>query len=166
MAESSMRCQPATETIGIMSLTLFNPSEILQQVSEHWYLTADGDPHGLALYSRHYSRYHYLFVGPGEKLVLVSATGDAMFVWRKFIDDSGQRGVNCAVFRNESPVKSSDLIREAMRIAWQRWPGERLYTYVKAKAIRSSNPGYCFQCAGWRKCGITKTREFQILECL
>jgi hypothetical protein len=27
---------------------------------------------------------------------------DALFVWRKFIDDSGQQGVNCAVFRNES----------------------------------------------------------------
>jgi hypothetical protein len=44
---------------------------------------------------------------------------------------AGQRGVNCAVFRNESSVLSSELIREACGLAWTRWPGERLYTYVR-----------------------------------
>ena len=36
------------------------------------------------------------------------------------------------------------------------WPGERHYTYVRAEAVRSSNPGYCFQKAGWNKCGYTQ----------
>jgi hypothetical protein len=31
--------------------------------------------------------------------------------------------VNCAVFRNEGPVLSSDLILEAEELAWGRWPG-------------------------------------------
>jgi len=115
---------------------------------------------------RHYSwreysdhRPHTLFVGPGEKMVLLTLDCQALFVWRRFIDDCipKQRGVNCAVFRNESPLRSSDLIRAAEQIAWGRWPGERLYTYVNAAKIRSSNPGWCFQCAGWGMEGHTKT---------
>ena len=76
-----------------------------------WYLTKDGDKSCLALYERHYSAYRYrdgrirhLFVGPGEKLVLRTARADAFFVWRNFIDDSGQQGINCAAFRNEGPI--------------------------------------------------------------
>lgn len=80
-----------------------------------------------------------------------------MFVWRKFIDASGQHGVNCAVFRNESPCLSSILIRQADAIADQCWPGERHYTYVRAEAVRSRNPGYCFIRAGWQRCGKTKS---------
>jgi len=80
-----------------------------------------------------------------------------MWVWRKFVDDSGQRGVNNAIFRNESAHRSSELIRQADAIADALWPGERHYSYVDAAAVRSSNPGWCFQCAGWRRCGITKS---------
>jgi hypothetical protein len=128
-----------------------------------WRMVKDGNPIALDLYLRHYSCYHYkdgrerkLFCGPGEKTVLLTIDDTALFVWRKFIDDSGQKGVNCAVFRNEGKAKSSDLIFEAMKIAWNRWPGERLYTYVNPRKIRSSNPGYCFKVAGWRVCGMSK----------
>jgi len=98
--------------------------------------------------------------------VLVTPDCDALFVWRKFISGDGQTGVNCAVFRNEGPIKSSVLIWEACRLAWQRWPGERLYTYVNPRKIRSTNPGCCFLKAGWRKCGITKKNKLLILECI
>lgn len=128
-----------------------------------WWLTKDGDLDCLALYERHYSAYRYadgrerkLFVGPGEKLVLRTRDADAMFVWRKFIDDSGQDGINCAVFRNESAHRSSDLIRQADSIADCLWSDRRHYTYVKGEAVRSTNPGFCFQRAGWRKCGRTR----------
>jgi hypothetical protein len=128
-----------------------------------WICVKDGNPSGLALYKRHYSARKYadgrspkLFCGPGEKIVLLTPEHDALFVWRKFIDASGQRGVNCAVFRNESPRLSSDLILDAMRLAWDRWPGERLYTYVNPRKICSRNAGYCFFMAGWQKCGTTK----------
>lgn len=128
-----------------------------------WWLTKDGDADCLALYERHYSAYRYrdgrvrkLFCGPGEKVVLRTKDGDACFVWRKFKDDSGQEGINCAVFRNESAHKSSELIHQADEIANCIWPDSRHYTYVNAKAIRSSNPGFCFIAAGWRKCGMTK----------
>ena len=128
-----------------------------------WWLTKDGDRECLALFERHYSaqsrngkRKVSQFVGPGEKIVLRTENADAMFVWRRFIDDSGQKGINCAVFRNESPHKSSELIRQADAIADAAWPDCRHYTFVKASAIASTNPGYCFLMAGWRKCGMTK----------
>ena len=142
-----------------------------------WRRAVDGDAQGRAIYGRHYSARRYqdgrprrLFVGPGEKTVLVAHDGRALFVWRRFTDDSGQLGVNCAAFRNEGAGLSSALITEAMAIAWARWPGERLYTYVDAGEIRSSNPGYCFLAAGWRHVGWTKgghgRRSLRILEAL
>jgi hypothetical protein len=134
--------------------------------TKFWRLSRDGDPIGLALYRRHYSRRVYadgrdpaLFVGPGHKLVLIAHDDDALFVWRRFIDASGQQGVNCAVFRNESPNLASAMILDAETWAWDRWPGERLYTYVNPGRIRSTNPGYCFKHAGWRTCGMTRGRR-------
>ena len=129
-----------------------------------WWLTKDGDLDCLELYERHYSAYRYadgrirkLFVGPGEKVVLRTTAGDACFVWRKFIDDSGQCGINCAVFRNESGHRSSALVQQADAIADCLWPHSRHYTYVNTKAVASRNPGYCFLMAGWQRCGWTKS---------
>ena len=89
-------------------------------------------------------------------MVLLTLPCDALFAWRKFISLDGQKGVNCSIFRNEGPILSSDLIREADQLAWQRWPGERHYTYINAKKVKSTNPGYCFKMAGWNSCGRTK----------
>lgn len=143
-----------------------------------WYAVKDGDPRAYALMRRHYSfqpytdgrrqnlsyRNRYLFAGPGEKMVLMTVDCQALFVWRKFIDKSGQDGVNCAVFRNEGPHLSSELILEAEQLAWQRWPNERLYTYVNAQEVESDNPGYCFKCAGWKFSGYTASKKLHILE--
>lgn len=135
-----------------------------------WWLTRDGDVDCLAFYQRHYSARRYVngrriaqFVGPGEKVVLRTLDARALFVWRRFLDDArddrtGERqsGVNCAVFRNESEHRSSDLIRQADAIADALWPDSRHYTYVDAARVQSKNPGFCFLCAGWRRCGRTK----------
>ena len=143
-----------------------------------WTQVKDGHPRFADLYRRHYSCYQYadqrrsqygyrnrnLVLGPGEKMALLTPDWTAAFGWRKFIDKSGQTGVNCAFFRNEGNQLSSFLILEAVKLAWQRWPNERLYTYVNASAVRSSNPGYCFLRASWRKCGFTQTKRLVILE--
>lgn len=136
----------------------------------HWWITKDGDRTLLAMYERHYSAYEYkdgrvrrLFAGPGEKIVLRTRTGDAGFVWRSFISDSGEHGINCAFFRNEGSVQSSILIRQADDIADQVWACRRHYTYVDPKKVRSRNPGYCFLVAGWRRCGLSKNGKL-ILE--
>lgn len=139
--------------------------------SDGWCELRDGCDLARDIFDRHYSRYIYadgrkpvLFVGPGQKMVLVTGCGRALFVWRKFKSADGQDGVNCAVFRNEGAGKSSTLILAAMDKAWQRWPGQRLYTYVNPRLVQSPNPGYCFKVAGWTICGVTKRRKLLILE--
>jgi hypothetical protein len=133
----------------------------------YWYVTKDGDRSCLELYERHYSCHHYAdgrervqFVGPGGHIVLRTGAADAMFVWRDYIDDTipRQDGIECAVFRNEAPrrYESSELVRQADAIADHCWPGERHYTKVNPKAVRSTNPGFCFLKAGWRRAGYTK----------
>jgi hypothetical protein len=139
-----------------------------------WTQVYDGNGTAFDLFRRHYSfsrskrvpESEHRIAGPGEKMLLLNADATALFVWRKFISKDAQEGVNCAVFRNESTHRSSDLIREAMRLGWERWPRTRFYTYVNPRRVRSSNPGYCFKMAGWRSCGVTKTRKLLVLECL
>jgi hypothetical protein len=137
----------------------------------HWIPIKDGDDRARALVQRHYSRYVYkdgrkplLFVGPGEKMVLLTADCLAPWVWNKFTNPDGQVGINNVIFRNEGPILSSELIREACALAEVRWPGERQYTYINPAAIRSSNPGYCFKLAGFRQCGVTKVHKLLIFE--
>lgn len=148
--------------------------QLMLDTGEVWIRARDGDATCRDIFDGHYSRRHYrdgraprLFVGPGEKMVLRTADARALFVWRKFIDNAQpkQSGVNCAVFRNEGAGLSSDLIREAVIHAWRRWPGQRLYTYVNANSVRSSNPGYCFLMAGFQSAGYTKG-NLRILELL
>lgn len=139
-------------------------------IDGHWIEIRDGDPRALAMMKRHYSwheyqdgRPHRLFVGPGEKMVLITERCDALFVWRRFIE-SGQatpKGVNCAVFRNEGPVLSSELIKEAVALARQRWPGEVLYTYVNPRVVKGD--GKCFKAAGWKKCP-QRTKDRRLVE--
>lgn len=140
-------------------------------IGNGWIEVRDGNDSVRAVFDRHYSRYHYadgrqpkLFVGPGEKTVLLHSSGLAIFAWRKFESADGQQGINCAFFRNEGAGLSSLLIEAADRIADERWPGERHYTYVNPRKVASLNPGYCFLQAGYRRCGITKRRKLLILE--
>ncbi len=125
-----------------------------------WREVLDGNPAARELADRHYSRKtvgHPLFIGPGKKIVLMTDDGKALFAWRKaeFRRD-GQTGVECCIFRNEGRVLSSELIKEACLWAWQRWPGERLFTYVNGRKVKSNNPGYCFMMAGWKRAGQSK----------
>lgn len=137
-----------------------------------WLMVRDGNPTAAALYDRHYSRNPGAqgdprVAGPGEKLVLLTPCARALFVWRWFRSkdpSAGPLDVNCAIFRNEGAGLASDLILAAEPLAWAKWGPQRLYTYVNPKRVRSANPGYCFKRAGWRVCGVTKTRKLLILE--
>lgn len=138
---------------------------------DHWVEIKDGDRFAREMFQRHYSYRPYadgrkpkLFCGPGEKMVLMTVDGRALFVWRKFISGDGQQGINCSIFRNESKTLSSTLILEAEKWAWARWPGERLYTYVNPRKVKSTNPGCCFKKASWKECGVTKHNKLIILE--
>ena len=130
--------------------------------ASRWQVSRDGDLSANALYRRHYSAHIYKnkaptrFAGPGEKIVLILPECDGLFVWRKFKPMDGQEGINCAVFRNESKHKSSELILEAESFAVKKWGAFRSYTYVNSSKIKSSNPGFCFKVAGYKQCGKTK----------
>ena len=132
-------------------------------MKQYWIDTHENDQDAIDIFERHYScrhsgvnqRRNKGFVGPGEKIVLISPNKDALFSWVKCIRADGQEGVNCNVFRNESRELSSRLILEAEAFAWRRWPGERLFTFVNHRKIRSTNPGFCFIKAGWKRCGIS-----------
>jgi hypothetical protein len=133
--------------------------------------------------------------GPSERMVLMTTDSRALWIWRLFLPPServskmvrpdqrrakkglgptdkassyfgDQAGVMCTIFRNEGPMLSSALVKEAMAMAWVRWPGQRLFTYVWDAKVESVNPGYCFKVAGWRTCGRNKDGRLTILEAL
>lgn len=136
---------------------------------QHWYSASRADPRIRGIMQRHYSARPLRrqdgslrrapVVPPGDALVLATTTCDAVFVWHKRYAHQawdGQMGINCTVFRNESDVRASLLIREAAALAWSRWPGERLFTYVDPGKVQSEVPGYCFRRAGWKRIGTSK----------
>ena len=163
-------------------------------IDGHWIGIHDADPRAIALYRRHYSsksksNNSHGFIGVGERMVLLTLKGDALFAWHLKITpqerDSREPekrrklrgnepsiynigedrvGLMCSVFRNEGPTLSSELILEAEELAWQRWPGIRLFTYVWDSKVESVNPGYCFKMAGWKTCGRNADGRLTILE--
>jgi hypothetical protein len=159
-------------------------SGLFPDLDGHWLAVKDADPRAVSLYRRHYSnklksRIQRAGIGGcGPRLVLLTPDCQALFIWRGRLMgtptqyDDGQRGVMCSVFRNEGPVRSSDLIREAVDIAWARWPGERLFTYVWDAKVATSTQrgraraGWCFRKAGWSPCGRNADGRLTILEIL
>jgi hypothetical protein len=155
----------------------------------HWYPVRDTDPRLYLLYSRHYSTQHLAdspsrralksggqipSIAPfGDYVALLTGDCSAGFLWVRApggVWQSGTEGVSCAFFRNEGPTRSSDLILEAMDIAWRRWPGTRLFTYVwDAKVATSTQKGratagWCYRKAGWKPCGRNADGRLTILE--
>ena len=131
-----------------------------------WIPVRDGNLIARKIYSRHYSCRQYRdgrrpikMMGPGYYLLYLLAPNlDGLIGWLKSARPrmDHQEGVNCTVFRNESLSLSSKLILQNEPMVWERWPGERLFTYIDGGKIRSSNPGCCFKKAGWRRCGRSK----------
>lgn len=156
-------------------------ASLFPDLDGHWFASWRSDPRAAALYRRHYSAEKNAragirdlnFMGPGECLILLTGDCRALFAWQRNVGAprlDGQEGVCCTVFRNEGPVLSSDLIREAQEIAWRRWPGERLFTYVWDAKVATSKQrgrataGWCFRKAGWRTCGRNADGRLTILE--
>ena len=134
----------------------------------YWIESHDGNIHARKLADRHYSREtkgSKQFVGAGEKIVLMSPNGDALFAWLRSKPEyrlDHIDGVNCTIFRNESSVLSSKLILEAEKFAREKWPGLKLFTYVSKTKVRSKNPGWCFMKAGWKLVGENKSGELRL----
>lgn len=122
-------------------------------------------PAACRLADRHYSRRTVgapQFMPPGQTVVLLTRSQDAVFGWWRphpacgLIAMNGLDGWTCTIFRNEGAVLSSDLILAAeqalMGSGYSIGP-DGLLTYVWDARVRSSNPGYCFKKAGWKAVG-------------
>jgi hypothetical protein len=122
------------------------------------------------LADRHYSRRTpgaRQFCYSGRKLVLRNAEASVLFVWmfpdpQYRMDD--QTGYNCAIFRNESPRLSSEIILEAEGMAFEKWGPARMYTYIDPAKVKSRNPGYCFKVAGWRFVRVTPSGKHLLVK--
>lgn len=132
----------------------------------HWYLSHRFDPRAVQLADRHYSRQKRgtpQFVPPGRCLVLLTKWADALWVtswpFAKYTHHAWAGAWVCSLFRNESSLLSSTLIQEAVAVT--RWyfgepPSLGFITFVNPDKIQSTNPGYCYKQAGWKRVGTTK----------
>ena len=120
--------------------------------SREWVEVRDGNGVAATLYQAHHSQRLFgrnrppgrRIVGSGERIVLIMPDAATPFVWRRFTEARQKipAGDVLPVFRREQG----------------RWPWARLYTYVAPWMVRSSNRGYRFPMAGWRKCRTTGRR--------
>lgn len=141
-----------------------------------WLVTHKQDKDCARLADGHYSRRTIgspQFMPPGETLVLVTPERDAVFGWWRphprsgIVAMNGLDGWTCSIFRNTGSSLSSKLVlaAEAELVRAERegitaapcGPSGML-TYVWPRKILSSNPGWCFQVAGWSRAGWGKKR--------
>jgi hypothetical protein len=127
-----------------------------------WTRTTKFDRDCATVADRHYSRRTVgsnQFMPPGQTVVL--KTSGAIWGWWRPHPDAGFEALNgmdgwtCTIFRNESSgVRSSQLVLDAESALVDAGYGcgpDGMLTYVWDGKIKSSNPGYCFQCAGWKR---------------
>ncbi len=142
-----------------------------------WRISHRADPAACLMADRHYSRQKIgspQFVPPGRCLVLRADTRTGSALWAtswpfaEYVKHAWAGAWVCSMFRNEGAALASDLIRQA--VSATRWhygcsPKLGMITFVLPSAIRSTNPGYCYQMAGWRRVGSAKDGKpcFQIL---
>lgn len=124
----------------------------------------------------HYSRRtpgSKTFTGVGQEIVLVTKDGNAVWACIRQRTPSrpgsgssrGRTGTTDEkprylwrnmMFRNLGAGLSSDLIQEATERTYIEWvrrygslPEECIRTEIGVRSVRSANPGYCYQRAGW-----------------
>lgn len=124
-----------------------------------WRQVTKFDARGCALADRHYSRRKVgspQFMPPGQTIVLLA--DNAVWGWWRPHPDSGLVAMNkldgwtCTIFRNEGPLRSSELVLDAetaIAEAGYDCGPDGFLTYVWDRKVKSTNPGYCFKVAGW-----------------
>lgn len=135
-----------------------------------WIEVKDGNDTARDLFRRHYSyrrrtagrRVNELIVGLGFKLLLLTPDGGALCAWRREKHRrDGQTGVECCIFRREQGELATVLLRQAMGRAIDKWPGERLFTFVDPRKVKPTmvrgHPvwGFIFYRCGWQFAGLT-----------
>lgn len=126
----------------------------------YWHIVGKFEADAASLADRHYSRRKIgspQFMPPGQTLILLGMMHDAVWGWWRPHPRSGLKAINgldgwtCTIFRNESRMLSSELVLQAESVLWAMHDcgPDGLLTYVWDRKVQSTNPGYCFQMAGW-----------------
>lgn len=134
---------------------------------EYWTRSSMNDKKAIELADRHYSRQKIgtpQFTPPGRKLILVMNNAVWASVFSKFRKDNLSDGIHCTIFRNESKILSSLLIKEAVNLSKEFFGDLPIYTFIDPSKIRSTNPGCCFFKSGFKKFGFTKKKNLIILK--
>lgn len=142
-----------------------------------WHVSGRADPRALPLADRHYNRQKVgskQFVPPGRCFVLLTAAADAVWTtswpFAEYVKHQWAGAWMNSLFRNESPLLSSMLIRSAIAATRAKWPDVPplgMVTFVDPKKTRHKrDPGRCYRKAGFRVVGKTKSGlvALQLLE--
>jgi hypothetical protein len=159
-------------------LTLLNSAWRLSSSSERAALDVVDGTGRFDGFGPHYSRRtpgSKTFTGVGREIVLVTKCGRAVWacVYQRTPSARGTGGSRGRtgtadtksrylwrnmMFRNLGAGLSSTLIADATEETYRQWrarygelPPERLRTEIGVRQIRSPNPGYCYQRAGWER---------------
>ena len=134
----------------------------------HWVEVSKANRHARRMADRHYSfqggpeRQMSHEVGPpGQKIIFLTEDGKAVWgshrpaPWAGITRADNLSGHFCFIFRNEGyrPIRSSELIKEAVGRTIDRWGEADFWTYIGAEHVESANPGYCFLVAGFEHDG-------------
>ena len=120
---------------------------------------------GVKIADRHYNRQKIgspQFVPPGRCIVLINFGHTALWVtswpFAQYVKHAWAGAWVNSLFRNEGEELSSVLILDAISATRYFWeaPELGLITFVNAKKIKSTNPGYCYLKAGFKRVGKTK----------
>jgi hypothetical protein len=132
-----------------------------------WRLSWRADPALRALADRHYNRQKpgtAQFVPPGRCLCLLTADRQAGWItswpFAEYAQHAWAGAWMNSMFRNESGMRSSDLIRWAVahtRAKWPEAPALGFVSFVDAsKTATKEVPGWCYRRAGWSHVGFTQ----------
>jgi hypothetical protein len=141
----------------------------------YWHLSHHASKRCLPLADRHYSRKKVgsrQFTPPGRKLVMRTDADDALWVtswpFAEYVKHAWAGAWTCCLFRNESPLLASDLIRQAV-MATRAYFGEPpelgFITFLDARFVEPvivrglPTFGYCWLKAGWKYVGKTKAGQ-------
>lgn len=132
-----------------------------------WFFSHQADPRAVPLADRHYSRVRTgtrQIAPPGRMLVLLTEQAQALWISSWPYPEMLMRtwcptAWMCTLFRNESHLLSSELIREAVaatRWYWGEPPVDGMVTIINQHKVKSVNPGYCYKKAGFAHIGYTR----------
>ena|ERR1041385_265775 len=114
------------------------------------------------------------FMPPGQTLVLMTVDFSAVYGWWRPHPDSGiiamnkRDGWTCTLFRNDRRERdraSALILAAELALVAEGYAcgPDGFLTYVKRAAVASSNPGYCYKCAGYRKIGVSADGKKDLL---